>query len=257
MIPSDPILEIQGTAIPFRVVKSRGRSISLRFSVREPLLEIRTPSGQFHRAERLAISQHEGWILKHYASKQALWQQRADFIANLEKGQAQYLGQPVRLEVLRGKRGEIRIDEEAGVLSMVLTPAFDHQPWPLTLYQGLRSLAKYELKRRTLIQAHRAQLDINQIRVKDVTTRWGSCSEKRNINLNWHLILLKPELIDYLLIHELMHLHEMNHSPRFWAWVSKYCPDYERAERELTEAEWLIGVFDQWIKGWGDAGDMG
>jgi predicted metal-dependent hydrolase len=248
VIPSDTTLEIQGTAIPFRVVKTRGRSISLRFSVREPLLEIRTPSGQFRRAERLAISQHEAWILKHYTLKQKSWQRREAFIEGLERGQALYLGQPVQVEVVAGERAEVSIDEEAKVLRLVLSPAFDSQPLPMSLYQGLRSLAKQELKHRALVQAYRTGLNINQVRVKDVTTRWGSCSEKRNINLNWHLILLKPELIDYLLIHELMHLHEMNHSPRFWAWVSKYCPDYERAERELTEAEWLIGVFDQWIK---------
>jgi predicted metal-dependent hydrolase len=249
VISSDLILEIQGTEIPFRVVKSRGRSISLRFPLRAPLLEIRTPTGKFHRADRLAISRHEGWILKHYTYKRQAWQRREAFIQDLKRGHALYLGEPIQVEVLSGHRAEVRIHPQNGRLELVLSPAFQDQSLAQSMYQGLRSLAKHELKRRTMLQAQRTGLRINQVRVKDVTTRWGSCSEKRNINLNWHLIMLKPDLIDYLLIHELMHLHEMNHGPRFWAWVGKYYPDYQRAERELTEAEWMIGIFDQWIKG--------
>lgn len=57
-------------------------------------------------------------------------------------------------------------------------------------------------------------------------TRWGSASADGSIRLNWRLIHLDAALIDYVVVHELAHLHEMNHSPRFWAWVAQACPDY-------------------------------
>ena len=189
-------LEIHGTHIPYRVVKSKGRSISLRFSLREPLLEIRTPTGRFSRHERLAIRQHEAWILKHYAQRQHLWQRREAFIDGLEQGKGLYLGQPIEIRVSDSERAQVHIDEEAGLLHLSLSPAWRAQPLAMALYQGLRSIAKHELKRRVYVQAQRTNLHVNQVRVKDVTSRWGSCSEKHNVNLNWHLILVKPDLID-------------------------------------------------------------
>ncbi|MBX3102987.1 MAG: M48 family metallopeptidase, partial [Bacteroidetes bacterium] len=73
---------------------------------------------------------------------------------------------------------------------------------------------------------------------------WGSCSSKRNINLNWHLILMDKAVIDYVIIHELMHLREMNHSARFWAHVSTYFPDYRKAIAILKQEQWKIGLYE-------------
>nr|MBP6639188.1 M48 family metallopeptidase [Bacteroidia bacterium] len=80
--------------------------------------------------------------------------------------------------------------------------------------------------------------------VKELKSKWGSCSTLRNINLNWQLVLLSEGLIDYVIVHELMHLHEMNHSPRFWNWVGKYFPDYKRAKAQLKEEQWMVGILN-------------
>ena len=64
-------------------------------------------------------------------------------------------------------------------------------------------------------------------------TRWGSCSRHSGIRINWRLIHLPLALVDYVVAHELAHLVEMNHSPRFWAEVGRLCPDWREARREL------------------------
>ena len=74
---------------------------------------------------------------------------------------------------------------------------------------------------------------INRIAIKNTSSRWGSCSSKRNLNFNYKIIYLRPVLADYLIVHELCHLGELNHSRRFWALVSKTIPDYVKINKEL------------------------
>jgi len=73
------------------------------------------------------------------------------------------------------------------------------------------------------------------LRLSSARTRWGSCSEKTGIRLNWRLIHLPLALIDYVVAHELAHLVEMNHSPRFWAVVEGLCPDWRELRRALKD----------------------
>ena len=76
-----------------------------------------------------------------------------------------------------------------------------------------------------------------KIFVRNMSSRWGSCSSLGNISLNVYLLDVEPDLFEYVLIHELSHLYYMNHSPKFWAQVSKYCPDYKEKRRKLKMYE--------------------
>ncbi len=76
---------------------------------------------------------------------------------------------------------------------------------------------------------------INRIAVKNTSARWGSCSSKRNLNFNYKIIYLKKELADYLIVHELCHLGQFNHSKKFWALVSKTIPDYVKINKKLKQ----------------------
>jgi len=75
--------------------------------------------------------------------------------------------------------------------------------------------------------------EINRIAIKNASTRWGSCSSLGNLNFNYKIIYLRPALADYLIVHELCHLGELNHSKRFWALVCKTIPDYVNINKEL------------------------
>ena len=74
-----------------------------------------------------------------------------------------------------------------------------------------------------------------RVTIREQKTRWGSCSSKGNLNFNWKLIMAPPEALDYVVIHELCHLYEFNHSPRFWALVSSHMPDYEAWKQWLKD----------------------
>jgi len=72
-----------------------------------------------------------------------------------------------------------------------------------------------------------------QITIRDQRTRWGSCSSKGTISLNWRLVLAPPEVLNYVIVHELCHLVEHNHSNRFWAQVEKACPHFKQYRQWL------------------------
>ena len=74
-----------------------------------------------------------------------------------------------------------------------------------------------------------------RVTIREQKTRWGSCSSRNNLNFNWKLIMAPPPALDYVVIHELCHLHEFNHSPRFWQLVAAQMPEYESWKKWLKQ----------------------
>lgn len=104
--------------------------------------------------------------------------------------------------------------------------------------QEIKSLADQALKiipERAAFLACRLGVTYGSITIRKQKTRWGSCSSKRNLNFNCLLMLVPPEVRDYVIVHELCHLKEMNHSPRFWAEVEKIVPAFREHKNWLKE----------------------
>ena len=95
--------------------------------------------------------------------------------------------------------------------------------------------AKERIPRRVAYFAQRMGVTYGRITIREQKTRWGSCSSKGNLNFNWKLVLMPDEVLDYVVVHELAHRFEMNHSDRFWAIVAEVLPDYRERRRKLKE----------------------
>lgn len=109
----------------------------------------------------------------------------------------------------------------------------DIQAWiTKTLEAFARKRVKERLIPRLLNMAAERSLNLNNVKVSSAKGRWGSCSSKGNINLSLYLVLLPRHLQDYVLQHELTHLVEMNHSPRFWARLDEVCEGKAKALRK-------------------------
>lgn len=104
----------------------------------------------------------------------------------------------------------------------------------------LRQLAVKELVVRTLDLASVHRVPVGRVTVRNQRSRWGSCSNRGAISLNWRLLQTPVLVRDYIILHELMHCREMNHSDRFWRLVAEVCPDYQQAERWLKENSVLL-----------------
>lgn len=98
---------------------------------------------------------------------------------------------------------------------------------------ALISAAKEHIPERVAYFASRMNISYGRITIREQKTRWGSCSSKGNLNFNWKLMLLPDKLLDYVVVHELAHRREMNHSPRFWAIVAAELPDFQERRQRL------------------------
>jgi len=146
-----------------------------------------------------------------------------------------FRGERVRLEPgENGQIGLIRFGSEA----VTVTGAFDDlRP---AIERHLRKLAAAELPARVFELAAAHQLPVRRVTVRNQRSRWGSCSRRGTISLNWRLVQTPLWVRDYLILHELGHLKEMNHSHRFWHEVERLCPAFRDAERWLKQHSSLL-----------------
>jgi predicted metal-dependent hydrolase len=111
------------------------------------------------------------------------------------------------------------------------------------LEKTLRERARALFAERLAHYAQQLALPVPPLALSAARTRWGSCSTRSGIRLNWRLIHFPREIVDYVVVHELAHLREMNHSPRFWAVVGQFYPNYRAARSELKR---LAAHCPQW-----------
>jgi hypothetical protein len=107
------------------------------------------------------------------------------------------------------------------------------EPRPTDEIHRLRQHARAVLPPRLLELASVHGLQVSRVSVRNQRSRWGSCGRDAHICLNWRLVLMPDWVRDYVLVHELMHLRRMDHSPKYWALVAAAFPDYQSARRWL------------------------
>lgn len=233
------ILNLNGLQVPVRIITERGRRATIA-SVRERALYIRLPHGlQTHEREQ-RIQEMIAWARKTAGEKPEAFKH---FAAPPLSGAYGFN--------FRGKEYDIDVEACAGGRHMIEgTGAFRmrvglctgvHRPNLTKVIPKL--LAKYfALKCLPLVSqrvhelnARHFQRPINHVKLSDTYTRWGSCSHLGNINLATRLLLAPDEVMDAVIIHELAHLVEANHSDRFWAQVARALPEHRAHDKWLKE----------------------
>jgi predicted metal-dependent hydrolase len=118
---------------------------------------------------------------------------------------------------------------------LVLENARSHETLAPESERELRELARRQLPTRVLELAAKYGLHVSRVSVRNQRWRWGSCSRRGHICLNWRLVHMPVSVRDYVIVHELMHLKRMDHSPAFWKLVARACPEYEVARAWLRD----------------------
>lgn len=140
---------------------------------------------------------------------------------------------PHILEHLGQTRGTVRLLEHEGKHILMVTGNEAHMARRVT--DWLKKQARADLSAAVAKYAELLDVKPAAIKIKDTTSRWGSCSSNRILSFSWRIIMAPPHVLDYLAAHEVAHLREMNHSDRYWAHVASVCPHFEEGRAWLKE----------------------
>ena len=137
-----------------------------------------------------------------------------------------------RIDHRKGTRGTVWTETGAGTPLLCVAGGTPHLPRRVSDFLKREAKRDLEIASRTAAQA--LGVVIRRVSVRDQSSRWGSCSSTGVLSYSWRLILAPPFVLDYLAVHEVAHLIEMNHSRRFWRLVEKTCPEMGRAKAWLN-----------------------
>jgi predicted metal-dependent hydrolase len=213
----------------YTVIRSRRKTIAIEIS-REGEVLVRAPLRLAHRDVTAFVDRHRGWVDRKLSQ------------ARLRGGQAEprtfregelfpFLGEMHRLRLVEGgaylrrENGEFLLGADLAPRAAVL-----FRTW-------YRARAREILEERVGNFARRMGLSVRGVRITGAKERWGSCSVSGTVNFAWRLVTAPPDIIEYVIVHELAHLVEMNHSRRFWEQVESVIPDYAERRAWLRRNE--------------------
>jgi len=214
------------------LVRSRRKTIALivhtdgRLVVRAPLRASQKLIDEF-------VASKSDWIEKTRQSQQA----RRETIPQHHFAEGElfwYLGQQYPLKIVKSQHMALQFQPG---FSLALKAVPHGKAW----FEGwYRAQARIYISQRVGFFAQRYNLRYQKIRISSARTRWGSCSACGTLSFTWRLIMAPPEIIDYVILHELAHTVQHNHSPQFWALVESMLPDYAVKRKWLKQNSQLF-----------------
>lgn len=223
-------LALRGDVVPYTLHRVAGRRHVHLVLDDEGELQVRAPWRYTRTEAEAAIREHADWVVKHLQAAREVCIRRPP----LRTGTVlPLLDARLRLEV---RSGHAHSDvQRRGKMLRVYAAAADRHRIRALLEGWYRNEARRSLPDRVEPFASALRVSPTRITVRGQRTRWGSCSARGAISLNWRLMLLPSDLVDYVIVHELCHLRYMDHSPRFWALVARALPGVENYRRRLRE----------------------
>jgi predicted metal-dependent hydrolase len=223
-------------SIDYRLNRARRRSIGM--VIDHSGLSVRAPSWVSIREIELALRERAEWVIKTLAEwrgrdKEALPAQGCEGAGLL------YRGRPLTLALFPARKKTIAAD----LLHLTVLHPNPGNEGEIAAFVGrwLKEQALALLAPRVLHFASRVTGVPPAVKLSSARTQWGSCNHKGEIRLHWRLVQLPPAVADYVIAHEVAHLVELNHSPRFWALVESLLPGHAEVRRELDALTPVLG----------------
>lgn len=221
---------LAGQRIAYTLRRSARKTLGLRIDHRG--LTVGVPLRVGLREAEAFIRSHAGWVVEKLHSRPQV--QPAEAFEPVEGASIPFLGETWQLRLGRGNNRVLWHEQGPDkVLELALRAGADARQ---LLLRGLQQRSLELFTHRVEEFCLRLGRPMPAVGLSNARTRWGSCSSRSGIRLHWRLIHLPLPLIDYVVAHEVAHLVEMNHSPRFWAVVESLYPDHLAARKALRRA---------------------
>ena len=216
---------VAGRTLPLRIVQNdRARRLTLRIDSGGRGLRITVPPGISAGEVDRFLHRNQGWLEQRLAKVPYRPQVRPDIKIPLR-------GVPHIIIHEPGRRGMIRaVQGESGPSLLVHG---DRLHLPRRIADFLKREARRDIE--ALVEKHCAVIGkrAKAVRFRDTSSRWGSCTSDGALSFSWRIMMAPPPVINYLVAHEVAHLKEMNHGPKFWKLCEELCPDTERCKAWL------------------------
>ncbi|QQE77159.1 M48 family metallopeptidase [Alicyclobacillus sp. SO9] len=218
---------------PVRVQTSTRRRKTITIKVLETEIVVQAPHTASTEEIEKALQKHNNWILSAIEERQSSQHGSEAQDDDGWRRHLLYQGNPLVLNLHRRDSFRNASMKYDGHRLHISVPQSSEHELKLYVTEWFKYEARERLPHRVESWAKRLGASYAKIRIKDVSSRWGSCSTKGNLNFNWRLICAPESVQDYVVVHELCHLWEMNHSKRFWTLVSQALPEYKAAQTWL------------------------
>ena len=216
-------MKIITSMLPDQVIRSNRKTLSISINESAELI-VRAPNRISDQKIQNFINEKENWITRNQSVVKARVEE-----AGKDKNMLLYLGTLFPLKT----------DNNAKKISFngkeFLVDLQNKEKTNKSLKTWYKNKFKEVAVPRLFYFAEKHNLQVNQVRIKEQRTLWGSCSSRNNINLNFLLIMAPLKVIDYVIIHELVHTIHKNHSANFWSAVEEIMPNYKEAKHWLKE----------------------
>ncbi len=234
-------LEIDGMHVPVILRRNvRARRFILKIGANKPEVILTMPgNGSETEAMDFAISQAP-WIKSRINAQ-------PDIIAFAPGVEIPLRNLMHTLEHRPNQRGTVWVleDDNSELGQPVICVAGDQRHLARRVRDWLKKQARSDLAQSVAIHSEHLGLRAKGITIRDQTTRWGSCSSTGGLSFSWRLILAPPFVLDYVAAHEVAHLEEMNHGPRFWKLVEQCIPDYRDAQKWLKSSGSKLHIYGE------------
>jgi predicted metal-dependent hydrolase len=221
--------------VPYLLKRSQKRR-SIVLTVDEHGLTVNAPWRSSDRRIAAVILDAERWVLR----KLEEWSAHPPRKQSWSDGDGiRYLGRDLRLRIAADAIAQTATLEDGDVLHFAVPDPGNRASVLSAVVKWYRRHAQANFSSRIALYAPRLGVETPRLFLSAARRRWGSCNAKGDIRLNWRLIQASQATVDYVVVHELAHLIEMNHSRRFWKLVAGICPDYQAACADLDR----MGVY--------------
>jgi predicted metal-dependent hydrolase len=232
--PGKRRIQLQEHALDYTLTRSKRRSIG--FMIDDDGLRVTAPKWVTLAEIDNAIHEKQRWILAKLNERRERSAHRLQPQMQWRDGAAlPYLGADITLRIRTNHAAGIAYDEATRELTVCLPADAAEQQLKDRVQSWMQVQAKTVFADRLPVYAEKLQVRYQSFALSSAMTQWGSCTADGKIRLNWRLIHFSLPLIDYVIAHELSHLREMNHSPRFWATVQSVFPEFQAAKKALRD----------------------